>query len=193
MNTLLVHSGKTGTGVTGNIGENDPTLSYQMDVIMGNGNSCRIIFDGGSDRVLFNSKFAAENNLYERNACINLNVAGGGHESSDTKIFETDLVDRSGERHAIWGYGLENIIEPDDPIDLSPVRDLFPHIPEAVFEPLPKKRVDILIGLNFNGLHPSGGEGDNCVGNLKVFSTIFGSTGHSWIFPVHQEDSAGTD
>ena len=178
VNSLLVHSGmKTGTGVDGNLGENDPTLSYQMDVVMGNGNSCRILFDGGSNRVLFNSEFAVENNLYERDASINLNVAGGGHESLDTKIFETDLVDRKGERHAIWGYGLENIIDPDDPIDLSPVRDQFPHIPEAVFQPLTKKRVDILIGLNFNGLHPSGGEGDNCVGNLKVLSTIFGSTG----------------
>ena len=67
VNSLLVHSGmKTGIGVGGNLGENDPTLSYQMDVVMGNGNSCRILFDGGSNRVLFNSEFAAENNLRER-------------------------------------------------------------------------------------------------------------------------------
>ena len=52
-------------------------------------------------------------------------------------------------------------------------------MPEEVFKPLPKKRIDILIGLNFNGLHPSGGEGENCVGNLKVLSTMFGSTG--WV------------
>ena len=62
---------------------------------------------------------------------------------------------------------------------MSPVRHLFPHISDEVFQPLLKRRIDILIGLNFNGLHPSGGEGENCVGNLKVLSTIFGSTG--WV------------
>ena len=178
VNSLLVNSEQKKRGeVPENLGENAPTLSYQMDVNLGNGNSSRILFDGGSNRVLINSEFAKENNLYERKASISLNVAGGGHETLDTNIYETDLVDRKGERHAIWGYGLENIIDPDEPIDLVPVRNLFPHIPEAVFKPLPKKRVDILIGLNFNGLHPSGGEGGNSVGNLKVLSTIFGSTG----------------
>ena len=90
---------------------------------------------------------------------------------------ESDLVDRKGEKHVLWGYGIDTIIEPEEPSDLSSVMDLFPHIPEEVFTPLPKKRIDILVGLNFNGLFPSGGEGNNCVGNLKVLSTIFGTTG----------------
>ena len=111
------------------------------------------LFDGGSNRVLFNSEFAAENHLYERNASISMKVAGGGHENLDTKIFETELVDRKGVKHAIWGYGLENIIDPEEPVDLAPIRNLFPQIPEAVIETLPRKRIDILIGLNFNKLH----------------------------------------
>ena len=86
-------------------------------------------------------------------------------------------MDRKGVKHAIWGYGLENNIDPEEPVDLAPIRNLFPHIPEAVFETLPRKRIDILIGLNFNKLHPCGGEGDNSVGNLKVLTTIFGPTG----------------
>ena len=177
INSLLVKSQEE--GVLTNIEENAPTLSYQLDIKIGNGQSSRVLFDGGSNRVLFDDDFAKENKLIRRKATICLNVAGGGEETMETDIHEVDLVDRKGERHALWGYGLEKIIEPEDPVDMTPVRHLFPHIPDEVFKPLLKKRIDILIGLNFNGLHPSGGEGENCVGNLKMLSTIFGSTG--WI------------
>ena len=74
------------------------------------------------------------------------------------------------------GYGLENIIDPEDPINLSPVRDLFPHIPHQVFETLPKRRVDILIGINYNRLHPVGGEGD-------LFFSFLGGVGGHFISP----------
>ena len=179
VNSLLVKSNNQENGSLADIEENAPTLSYQIDIKIGNGKSCRVLFDGGSNRVLFNNEFARELSLFRRKAAISLNVAGGGQETLETDIYEVDLLDRLGEKHAVWGYGLETIIEPDDPVDMSPVSYLFPHIPGEVFRSLPKKRVDILIGLNFNGLHPSGGEGENCIGNLKVLSTIFGSTG--WV------------
>ena len=179
VNSLLVKTNNQENGSLADIEENAPTLSYQIDIKIGNGKSCRVLFDGGSNRVLFNNEFARELSLFRRKAAISLNVAGGGQETLETDIYEVDLLDRLGEKHAVWGYGLETIIEPEDPVDMSPVSYLFPHIPGEVFRSLPKKRVDILIGLNFNGLHPSGGERENCIGNLKVLSTIFGSTG--WV------------
>ena len=179
VNSCLVQSSFQEVGDFATIEESAPTLSYLMDVRVGNGGSCRVLFDGGSNRVLINDEFAKENKLFRRKAAISLNVAGGGQETLQTEIYEVDLVDRLGGRHAVWGYGLEKIIDPEEPVDLSLVRDLFPHIPSEVFQGLPKKRVDILVGLNFNGLHPSGGEGENCVGNLKVLSTVFGPTG--WV------------
>ena len=36
-----------------------------------------------------------------------------------------------------------------------------------------------MVGLNYNGLHPTGGTGRNCKENLKVMKTLFGATG--WI------------
>ena len=53
---------------------------------------------------------------------------------------------------------MEEIIDSPDPVNLKPVRHLFPHIPEDVFEELPKKPIDLLIGLNFFSLHPDGGQ-----------------------------------
>ena len=125
VNSLLVKSSNQEQGLLSSIEEYAPTLSYIMDIKMGNGNSSRVLFDGGSNRVLFDDAFAKENNLIRRKATISLNVAGGGEETMETDIHEVDLVDRKGERHALWGYGLEKIIEPEEPVDMTPVRDLF--------------------------------------------------------------------
>ena len=107
-----------------------------------------------------------------------MNVAGGDKKRMEAKIYEFKLEDRFGNHFQIWGYGVKTIIEADDPVDPSPIRKLFPHIPAQVFQKLEKKRIDILIGLNFNHLFPTGGEGRNSVGSLKTLSTRFGPTGY---------------
>ena len=91
VNSLLAHTGDWET-----LGESAPTLSYQIDIKIDRDHSARVLFDSGSNRVLFDNTFAAENDLIKRDATINLNVAGGGHETIETKIFESDLVDRKG-------------------------------------------------------------------------------------------------
>ena len=88
-------------------------------------------------------------------------------------------MERNGTAHKVWGYGIDSIIEPDYPIDPSSRRKLFPHVPSELFVKLEKRRIDLLIGLNFNGLFPVGGSGRDCRENLKVMKTKFGSTG--WI------------
>ena len=74
-------------------------------------------------------------------------------------------------QHSIWGYGIDHII---DPVDLSGIRKLFPHVPSDTFTPLQQKRIDILMGINFNGLHPSGGLGVDAVDDLKALRSRFG-------------------
>ena len=85
------------------------------------------------------------------------------------------MVDMYGKKHSIWGYGIDKIIDPDDPVDLSPVRSLLPHVPDPAFTLMPKRRIDVLVGLNFNSLHPSGGMGVDAVGNLKALRSRFGT------------------
>ena len=153
-----------------------PTLHYLQDVpINSDVDPARILWDDGSNRVLVCHAFAAERKLRSRVTTVTMKVVGGCYEKVKTNIYELDLVDKFGKRHSIWGYGIDTIIDPDDPVDLAPVRSLFPHLPREVFLPLPKKRVDILIGLNFNSLHPSGGTGKNIQGNLKALNSIFGT------------------
>ena len=116
--------------------------------------------------------------MRNQDAKIGLNVAGGIKVKLDAKLYELILLDRKGKKYNIWGYGVDKIIDPDEPVDPGPVRSLFPHIPGKVFKPLIKKRIDVLVGNNFNGLHPSGGKGRDSVGNLKVLETRFGESGY---------------
>ena len=59
----------------------------------------------------------------------------------------------------VWGYGIDVITDPVEPVDLSNIRFLFPHVPQDAFETLDRKPLDILVGLNFFGMHPKGGTG----------------------------------
>ena len=153
------------------------TLHYLQDIPVNKsrGGQARTIWDNGSNRNLINNDYAKENNLKYRDAKVTMKVVGGASKETKAKIYELDLQDMHGNQHSIWGYGIDEIIEPDEPVDLSPVRSLFPHVPDAAFSPLPKKRIDLLIGLNCNALHPSGGLGVDAVGNLKALRSVFGS------------------
>ena len=164
------------------IDENTPTLSYLQDIpVVAEGMmaSARTVWDGGSNRVLVNTEFAHEINLPEKTTSIVMNVVGGDKKRIEVKLYDIKIEDMYGHHYQLWGYGVDTIIEPEDPVDPGPVRHLFPHVPKATFNKLERRRIDLLIGLNFNNLFPPDGEGDDCVGNLKALRTKFGTTG--WI------------
>ena len=155
------------------IDEHQATLHYMQDISINKGASGRVLWDDGSNRVLVNNTFAKERNLKSRDAVITIKAVNQV-KRMNVKIFEFNLVDMYGKLHYIWGYGIDEIIEPDEPVDLSCVRRLFPHVPDPAFQTLPKRRIDILIGLNYNALHPSGGTGPDLVGNLKALRSCCG-------------------
>ena len=133
----------------------------------------RTLWDGGSNRVLINNEFAREQKFRSQTVTYKLAVVGGKETVEKGVIYEVDLVDNDDEVHTIWGFGLDTIMDPPDTVDLLPVRHLFPHVPTNVFQKLPQKRIDILVGLNFLSLHPDGGQGRNSIGNLKALHSRF--------------------
>ena len=102
-----------------------------------------------------------------------MQVVGKGWDHVNDKLYIFDITDKNGKSMKVWGYLIEKITDPVPPTDLSPVRSLFPHIPDGIFEPLDEKPLDIFVGMNFFGLHPSGGLGKNMSGNLKVLKSDF--------------------
>ena len=166
------------------IDELQPTLHYMQDICVNSSKTARVLWDDGSNRVLVNNDFAREQKLKSRDAVVTMKVVG--HVKRMTvKLYEFALCDIDGNQYHIWGYGIDNIMEPDEPINLSKVRCLFPHVPDIAFKTLPRKRIDILMGLNYNSLHPCGGNGIDAVGNLKVLQSKFGC---GWVIGGSHKD-----
>ena len=65
-------------------------------------------------------------------------------------------------------------MEAPEQVDLTKVQHLFPHLPKSVFESKPSRSPDILLGNNFLGLHPSGGQGRDAIGDLRAYQSEFG-------------------
>ena len=152
------------------------TLMLLEDIKVKSGDSyseCRNIWDSGSNRILINNDYAKEQNLRSHEVTYKLAVVGGKETIEKGVIHEIEVVENDGTEHKVWGFGIDTIMEPPEPVDMHVVRHLFPHVHAGVFDSLSKKRIDMLVGLNFFSLHPDGGQGINCVGNLKMLHSKF--------------------
>ena len=146
---------------------NAETLLFFQDVpISGCKNKSFLCFDSGSTRVLITHSFAKENNLRSVSIKFRLDVVGQRGEPEDGVLYYFEVVKNDGIKREIWGYGIDQIMDPVDPVDFSGVRHLFPHVPDSVFDPLPSKAPDILLGNICLGLHSVGGYGKDSVGDL---------------------------
>ena len=135
--------------------------------------SSRVFWDDGSNRVLVNSVFAERNKLRKQPFEYRIKGVCGSESIESGMLYELDLMESSGLIHQVWGFGVSHIMDAPEPVDLSSIRSLFPHVPANIFEALAKKEIDVLIGLNYFSLHPSGGQGRNCVDNLRVLHSRF--------------------
>ena len=151
-----------------------PTVPLMDDIRVRDG-TARTVYDGGSQRVLIDNQFAKEQNLKSEDVIVNLELAGNKTERLETKIFQLELFDNDGHARSVWGYGCDKIMSPYDPVDLRKVRHLFPNLPESAFRFVPERRIDILLGLNFFGLHPRGDP--QMVENLVAERSLFNPSG----------------
>ena len=138
------------------------------------GQKARVQFDTGSSRVLVTYEFAKRAGLKPIPVEYRMQVVNKKWETIKGSMYIFDLTKSNGEKMKIWGYGIDDITDAIPAIDLTEIRSTFPHVPEEAFVSLKEKKLDILIGLNFLSLHPSGGEGVNCVGNLCAMKSQFG-------------------
>ena len=129
-----------------------PTVPLMDDIDVKNG-TARTVYDNGSQRVLIDNSFAAEQGLKSEDVIVNLELAGNKTERLETKMYQLELFDNQGNARSVWGYGCNKIMSPYDPVDLRKVRHLFPNLPDSAFRYIPERRIDILLGLNFFGLH----------------------------------------
>ena len=157
-----------------NVDESVPSFPQMEDVRMENG-VARLVYDNAAQRVLIDNDFAREHCLSSENVVVNLELAGSVTKRLETKIYHINHIDNTWKVRTIWGYGCDKILTPYNPIDLRKVRHLFPSLPDNAFPFVPEKRIDILLGLNFYGLHPRGDH--QVVENLAAERSLFSQSG----------------
>ena len=153
-------------------------LLFQEVDISGAASPAFVCWDDGSTRCLVTHKYAEACSMRGQNIVYRLDVVGSKGDPMQGCYYMFDLVQNDGSVRTVWAYGIDKIMEAPDTVDLSPVSKLFPHLPKDLFAPAVKKEVDILIGNNFLGLHPSGGQGRDSVGNMRAYQSQFG---HGWV------------
>ena len=149
-------------------------LVFQDVQIAGVVSPARLVWDDGSTRGLVTHEYARACGMRSENIVYRLDVVGSKGEPEQGCYYEFELVKNNGSRKKVWAYGIDKIMEPPDHVDLSSVQHLFPHLPSSVFQPRSQKSPDILLGNNFLGLHPSGGQGRDAVGDLRAYQSDFG-------------------
>ena len=150
-------------------------LSFQDVKIAGVDGDQLTCYDNGSNRSLIRNDFAKESNLRSQKIKYRLKAVGANEKIEETEFYIFEFEDNSGIKTKVWAFGIDEIMPEPDAVNLQPVRNLFPHIPDTAFKTTPRKQVNILIGNNFLSLHPSGGQGRNSVGNLRVCQSAFGN------------------
>ena len=91
----------------------------------------RSCWDNGSNRVLVCHDYAKENKLRSQKIAFRLDVVGSQGAPQDGVLYEFTLVENDDTKRKIWGFGVDNIMEPPDSVDLRPLRHLFPHLPDS--------------------------------------------------------------
>ena len=115
-----------------------------------------VCWDKGSTRCLVTHRFAKLHGLKAQEIVFRLSVVGQTGKAQSGCFYEFEILRNDGSSRKIWAFGIEQIMEPRDNIDLSLISHLFPHLPQSTFSSFASDEVDILMGNNFLGEHPSG-------------------------------------
>ena len=150
-------------------------LCFQEVQIHGSTGFHNTCFDNGSNRCLVRNDFATQQRFPKENVKLRLKSPGIPERIEETCYYTFVVTDNHGTATKVWAFGVDDIIDCPDHVDLSPIRHMFPHLPDGAFTAQPTSQVKILIGNNFLSLHPRGGDGQNASGNLRMLESNFGS------------------
>ena len=133
-----------------------------------------IFFDDGATCSIITHKLAGILGLKGKKVTQYIETAGRNFEPLETMEYNVTIKDNQGSKYKLSLLGLDRITTNPGKIDISDAYQLFPHISAKALD-RPTGEVGMLIGQNHVALLPTGGEGVNCCGNLRVMNTKFGS------------------
>ena len=154
--------------------DNEENVLLLIQSVQSSTGDINCFFDNGSSCCLITNAAARRLNLVGKPMCITITTVNG-KEDLDSSAYYLSLIDTEGEHHIITVFGVENISNHLTKVDLSEVQMEFSDKIQSIWNQLegrPSGEIDVLIGQNACGLHPTDLE---LRGNLKVMSSMFGS------------------
>ena len=145
----------------------------EMQNIKVHGLGCNVMWDKGSTAVIMTHSFAERAGLQGSKVSYWLVVVG--HESvlRETTLYTFFMIDNTGKEHEMQAFGIDQITEESQTVDLNGVKTVFPGAPKEVFE-RPSGSVDLLIGSSYMNLQPFGGDDEFTRGRLRLMKSHFG-------------------
>ena len=120
--------------------------------------TARTLFDGGSQLTLVNNSFAREQNFGKKGASYSRQGIGGNvihyQSGKDGFLWKVPLLRNTGKIDWVMAYRVDKILEPVGRASIPKGEQKFPHLPPAIFEEIPHKRLDLLVGLSDLKIHP---------------------------------------
>ena len=130
-----------------------------------------VFWDGGATIVLIRHGFAEELGLKGQEVIQRVQVCGREFEDWNTRAYWVVMIVREGVEHKMKALGIDTITSEIEAVEIRGVIHLL-HVPLCDVE-RPHGPVDLLVGLNEAGLHPTGGH--HKVGNLRLLQSQFGT------------------
>lgn len=134
------------------------------------GMSCYTLWDSGSTISLVTFDFAKRAGLEGPSCHLDLEGVQDAHASISSKLYCVELVDRRGEMHKVFAFGVEKITSPIPAANVAEARGLFPQHADRLADSK-GGTVELLVGMQVPSLHPVriGSHGD-----LSVYESEFG-------------------
>ena len=184
-NINSLHSKNRGTDHT----TLEDTVLLSMQSISSASGEMNCFFDDGSNCCLILHSSATRLGLRGEDVVMKLTTVNGQSEAQ-SKVYSLNLIDTDNEVHNIKVFGVDWIAGAIEAVNIQGVKELFSSDVQGLWDKVatrPSGEIELLLGSNHLGLHPSDLEAK---GNLKVLKSKFGSGyvlvgSHPDIKPLH--------
>ena len=164
--TGLVCNIQTVTSIT-----NESRTLLLLQTVSAEGGEIFAFWDSGSTISLVSMKYVRKHNLKGVRVTYELITINNTVTQQDTTLYEITIYDRQGQAHLIKAYGIEEICQDTERINVKAIAKLFGNMSTKDIS-RPQRHVDLLIGNNRAPLHPVR---EQHHGNLVLYSSDFGT------------------
>ena len=129
-----------------------------------------VLWDSGASLCLITFRKAASLKLKGHPTQLSIVKVGGKMEQISSFAYDVPLKDLYGGVKVVKAYGIDEISSKIQQIDVSKIAPLFKGVTSEQID-RPSGNVDLLIGFNYAGLHPTR---EQATGNLILLGNVFG-------------------